>query len=498
MNYMVNGTGLSAENQGFLKKRHKLMIGGAWVDALSGKMFPVFNPANGQEIAQVAEAQAEDVDRAVAAARKAFESGPWPSMKPVERSKLIWRLADSLEAHADELAQLESIDNGKPFKDARNVDLAFCCELLRYMAGWCTKLNGESIPVSIPGDWHAYTMREPVGVVGQIVPWNFPLLMAVWKIAPALAAGCTIILKPAEQTPMSVLRLGEIVQDVGFPDGVLNILTGDGMTGAALAAHHDVDKIAFTGSTEVGRLIVKAAAGNLKKVSLELGGKSPVIVFPDADMDVTISGTASGIFFNSGQCCTAGSRMLVHKKVFDKLMTGLADEASKYKIGPGLDPSSRIGPLVSQEQLDRVTGFMDAGKRDGAEVVTGGERWGNEGYFVKPTIFANTSPDMSVVKEEIFGPVACAMPFDDDDLARIAAQANNTPYGLGASIWTRDIGVAHKLARKIKAGTVWINAHLPNDVALPFGGYKQSGWGREMGAEAIELYTEVKAVAANL
>ena len=498
MTYIGRDSVISPANREFLNRRHRLLIGGEWSDARSGKTFAVHDPSDGKEVARVADGDAADVDRAVIAARRAFEDGPWAKMKPVERGKLVWRLADLMEANADELAQLESIDNGKPVADARNSDLTFSYELLRYMAGWATKLTGESIPVSLPGDWHCYSLREPVGVVAQIVPWNFPLLMATWKIAPALAVGCTIILKPAEQTPLTAIRLGELVQEAGFPDGVLNIITGDGKAGAALAAHPDVDKVAFTGSTEVGKLIVKAAAGNLKKVSLELGGKSPVIVFPDADMDVTIPGTATGIFFNSGQCCTAGSRMLVHKSVFDKVMAGLAAQAPTFKVGPGLDPESRIGPLVSQEQFDRVTSFMEAGKRDGAEVVTGGERWGSEGYFVTPTVFANTNPQMSVVREEIFGPVICAMPFDDDDLTRIAAEANATPYGLGASIWTRDIGVAHKLARKIKAGTVWINSHLPNDVALPFGGYKQSGWGREMGREALELYTEVKAVAANL
>ncbi len=498
MTYIGKDSVISPANREFLKRRHRLLIGGEWSDARSGKTFAVFNPSDGKEIARVAEGGVEDVDRAVVAARRAFEDGPWARMKPVERGKLVWRLADLLEAHADELAQLESIDNGKPVTDARNSDVTFSYELLRYMAGWATKLTGESIPVSLPGDWLCYSLREPVGVVGQIIPWNFPLMMATWKIAPALAVGCTIVLKPAEQTPLTALRLGELAQEAGLPDGVLNVVTGDGTAGAALAAHPDVDKVAFTGSTEVGKLVVKAAAGNLKKVSLELGGKSPVIVFPDADMDVTIPGTASGIFFNSGQCCTAGSRMLVHKRVFDKVMAGLAEQVPRFKVGPGLDPETRIGPLVSQEQLDRVTSYMEAGKRDGAEVVTGGERWGSEGYFVTPTVFANTNPQMSVVREEIFGPVICAMPFDDDDLARIAAEANATPFGLSASIWTRDIGVAHKLARKIKAGTVWINAHLPNDVALPFGGYKQSGWGREMGREALELYTEVKAVAANL
>ncbi len=314
----------------------------------------------------------------------------------------------------------------------------------------------------------------------------------------ALAAGCTIVLKPAEQTPLSALRLGALIMEAGFPNGVVNIVTGDGTAGAALAAHGDVDKVAFTGSTEVGRLIVQAAAGNLKKVSLELGGKSPAIVFPDADLSVAIPGTGSGIFFNMGQCCTAGSRLFVHERIFDKVMTGLADEAAKIRIGPGLDPETRMGPLVSEEQFNRVSGYLESGRQQGAEVLTGGKRHGNEGYFVEPTVLTKTTPAMKVVREEIFGPVVCAMPYNDGDLDRIAKEANATEYGLAASIWTRDIGIAHKLARKLKAGSVWINVHNFNDVALPFGGYKQSGWGREMGYEAIELYTETKAVAALL
>jgi phenylacetaldehyde dehydrogenase len=482
----------------FIARRHKLLIDGQWVEPKSGKTFAVFDPSNGQQIAQVAEGGAEDIDLAVKAARRAFESGPWSKLKPVERGKLVWKLGDVLEAHADELAELESLDNGKPIRDARAVDLPFGCELLRYMGGWSTKITGQQIPISAPGDWHAYSMREPVGVVGQIIPWNFPLLMAVWKVAPALAAGCTIVLKPAEQTPLTAIRLGELIVEAGFPPGVVNVVTGDGTAGAALAAHPDVDKVAFTGSTEVGKLIVQAAAGNLKKVSLELGGKSPAIVFPDADLGVAIPGTASGIFFNMGQCCTAGSRLFVHERVFDKMMTGLSDEAAKLTIGPGLDPATRIGPLVSDEQFQRVTGFLESGRQQGAEVVTGGKRHGNEGYFVEPTILTKTTPEMKVVREEIFGPVVCAIRYDDDDLDRIAKEANATEYGLAASIWTRDVGIAHKLAKKLKAGSVWVNVHNFNDVALPFGGYKQSGWGREMGYEAIELYTETKAVAVLL
>jgi phenylacetaldehyde dehydrogenase len=327
---------LSQSARDFIARRHKLLINGQWVDAKSGKTFAVYDPASGQQIAQVADGVAEDVDAAVIAARRAFEDGAWPKMSPVERGKLVWRLGDVLEAHADELAELESLDNGKPIRDARAVDIPFGCELLRYMGGWSTKITGQSIPISAPGDWHAYSMREPVGVVGQIIPWNFPLLMAVWKIAPALAAGCTIVLKPAEQTPLSSIRLGELIQEAGFPPGVVNIVTGDGTAGAAIAAHPDVDKVAFTGSTEVGKLIVQAAAGNLKKVSLELGGKSPAIVFPDADLSVAIPGTASGIFFNMGQCCTAGSRLFVHERVFDKMMTGLVDEAPNLRSAPAL------------------------------------------------------------------------------------------------------------------------------------------------------------------
>jgi phenylacetaldehyde dehydrogenase len=338
-------------------------------------------------------------------------------------------------------------------------------------------------------------LREPIGVVGQIIPWNFPLMMGAWKIAPALAAGCTIVLKPAEQTPLSALRLGQLIQEAGFPNGVVNILTGFGETaGAALAAHPDVDKVAFTGSTEVGKLIVQAAAGNLKKVSLELGGKSPAILFPDADMDVAINGTSSAIFFNMGQCCTAGSRLYAHKRVFDRLMQGVADPAGKIKVGHGLDPQTQLGPLVSDEQFKRVTGYLKAGRQQGAKVVSGGSRVGDQGYFVQPTVLTDTNPDMSVVREEIFGPVVCAIPFDNDDLDRIARTANDTSYGLAASIWTRDLGTAHKLARRIKAGTVWINTHNFGDPALPFGGYKMSGYGRESGIQQMEEYLKVKAV----
>src|SRR5712675_1011696 len=472
----------------FTAAPRQLFINGQWSDAASGKTFETPNPATGETLARVAEGDAEDINRAVGAARKAFESGPWSRMTPSDRGRLIWKIGDLILEHAEELAQLESLDNGKPVGVALAADVPLAADLFHYMAGWATKIEGNSIDISVPympgANFHSYTLREPVGVVGQIIPWNFPLLMAAWKLGPALTTGNCVILKPAEQTPLTALRLAEIIAEAGIPDGVVNVVTGFGETaGAALAAHDDVDKVAFTGSTEVGRLIVQAAAGNLKKVSLELGGKSPAIVFPNADMEVAISGTSSAIFFNMGQCCTAGSRLYAHKSVFDRLMQGVADHAGRIRVGHGLDPQTQLGPLVSDEQFKRVTGYLEAGRQQGAKVVTGGSRVGDQGYFVQPTVLTDTKPEMSVIREEIFGPVVCAIPFDDDDLDRIARTANDTSYGLAASIWTRDLGIAHKLARRIRAGTVWINTHNYGDPALPFGGFKQSGWGREMGYE---------------
>jgi phenylacetaldehyde dehydrogenase len=485
----------------FIATDRKLFIDGEWVDAASGRSFVTPNPATGDTLATVAEGDAEDIDRAVRAARRAFEDGPWAHMTPSDRGRIVWRIGDLILEHAEELAQLETLDNGKPYGVAKAADIPLAADLFHYMAGWATKIEGNSISISVPyapgANFHAYTLREPIGVVGQIIPWNFPLLMAAWKLGPALAAGNCVVLKPAEQTPLSALRLAELMAEAGVPAGVVNVVTGFGETaGAALAAHDGVDKVAFTGSTEVGKLIVQAAAGNLKKITLELGGKSPNIVFSDIEPDVAIAGAANAIFFNHGQCCCAGSRLFVQEDSFDEVVAGVTEIAKSIKLGDGMDPDTEMGPLVSDEQLQRVTGFLASGKSDGATALTGGSRRGDRGYFVEPTVLTNTRPDMRVVREEIFGPVVVAAPFHSlDDIAR---EANDTAYGLGAGIWTKDISKAHALAKKIRAGTIWINCYNIFDAALPFGGYKQSGWGREMGHEALEAYTEVKAVCAQL
>jgi phenylacetaldehyde dehydrogenase len=485
----------------FLEQPRQMLIDGRWTAAASGKTFDTYNPATGEVLAQVAEGDREDIDRAVRAARKAFDGGPWHNMTSSERGRLLWKLADLIDQHTEEFGCLETLDNGKPLNIAKAADVPLAAELFRYMAGWATKLEGNTIPLSVPytpgAKYLAYTLREPVGVVGQIIPWNFPLLMAAWKLGPALATGCTVVLKPAEQTPLSALLLGELIMEAGFPDGVVNIVPGFGETaGAALAAHPDVDKVAFTGSTEVGKLIVHAAAGNLKKVSLELGGKSPNVVFKDADIDAAIAGSASAIFFNHGQCCCAGSRLYVEKSIFDRVVEGVADQAKKIKVGSGLDPESHMGPLVSEEQMNRVCGYLEAGFTEGARALIGGRKSGGRGYFVEPTVLVDTTEDMKVVREEIFGPVVAAMPFTDPE--EILPRANNSEYGLAAAVWTRDIGKAHRMAAQLRAGTVWINCYNIFDAALPFGGYKQSGWGREMGHDVLNLYTQTKAVCTRL
>jgi len=485
----------------FIGSPRQLFINGQWVDSASGRTFDTPNPATGETLARIAEGDAEDINRAVRAARKAFEEGPWSRMTPSERGRIIWRIGDLILQHVDELAQLESLDNGKPFAVAQAADVPLAADLFHYMAGWATKIEGNTINISVPympgANFHSYTLREPIGVVGQIIPWNFPLLMAAWKLGPALATGNCVVLKPAEQTPLTALRLAELMAEAGVPDGVVNVVPGYGETaGAALAMHGGVDKVAFTGSTEVGKLIVAAAgASNLKKLTLELGGKSPNIVFDDAPAGV-IEGAANAIFFNHGQCCVAGSRLFVQESRYDEVVDGVAEIAKSIKMGSGLEQGTQMGPLVSDEQFQRVTGFLESGKDDGATALAGGGRFGDRGYFIEPTVLTNTTPDMKVVREEIFGPVLVASPFSDLD--EIAAVANDSEYGLGAGIWTRDISKAHALAKKLRAGTVWINCYNVFDAALPFGGYKQSGWGREMGHEVLNNYTEVKAVTTQL
>jgi phenylacetaldehyde dehydrogenase len=487
----------SANVASFLRRPGRLLIGGEWLESESQARIPVVDPATGAEIATVPDANAADVDKAVAAARTAFESGPWTTMPPAGREALLWKLADLIDRNAGELAELESLDNGKTKFMASVVDVPGARNYFRYMAGWATKIEGSTIEVSVGvpegGRVNAYTRREPVGVVAQIIPWNFPLVMAAWKLAPALAAGCTCVLKPAEQTPLTALRLGELIVEAGFPPGVVNILTGYGeTTGAALVKHPGVDKIAFTGSTAVGKLINKMATDTLKRVSLELGGKSPVIVLPDANVDAVIGGAAGAIFFNAGQVCAAGSRLYVHRKIFDRVIEGVGGAAQKIRLGPGLDPNTQMGPLVSREQQERVMEYIESGRSEGASVVAGGDPLSHPGFFVKPTVMADVKRTMRVVQEEIFGPVLVAQRFDD--INEVAALANDTPYGLSASVWSNDLTAVHRLVPKIRAGTVWVNGHGPVDANMPFGGFKHSGIGREHGRAGIETYTELKSV----
>jgi phenylacetaldehyde dehydrogenase len=475
----------------------KLLIDGEWVDAADGGRLDTFYPGDGRVYGSVAEAQAADVDRAVRAARRAFDSGPWRRFKPAERAAALWRLGDLILRDTDELARLETLDTGKPNHAVRRFEVPTAAGLFHYMSGWATKIEGSTIPISFPGEYHAYSERDAIGVVGLIVPWNFPLVIASWKLAPALAAGNTVVVKPAEWTPLTALHLGALALEAGIPEGVFNVVPGYGPTaGAALTEHPLVDKVSFTGSTATGRTILRAAAGNLKRVTLELGGKSPNVVFADADLDAAIAGSADGVFGNAGQACAAASRLFVQESVYDEVVAGIASAADRVRVADAYDDSAEIGPLASKQHFERVTGYLDAGRAEGVGVVTGGDRVGDQGFFLRPTVLADTSGASTVSREEIFGPVVVATPFRDIDDLLLAA--NGTSYGLAAGVWTRDVSTAHRVARGIKSGTVWVNCYSVFDASLPFGGMKQSGWGREMGREVLHDYTEVKAVCVKL
>jgi phenylacetaldehyde dehydrogenase len=480
----------------FLKNSKKMLVGGRWVDAQAGGTLLVINPATEETIATVPAGQAADVNEAVCAAQSAL-NGSWSKFRPADRERLLFRLADAVEADAQHLAELESLDNGKTATMARAIDVPCTVEFLRYMAGWATKIGGRTLDLSFPAApgkrITAYTRREPVGVVGAIIPWNFPLLMAAWKIGPALATGCTIVLKPAEETPLTALRLAELVEQVGYPAGVFNVVTGEGLeAGAPLAAHKGIHKLAFTGSTDVGKRVGHSAVENMTRFSLELGGKSPVIVLEDADPDAAADGAAQAIFFNHGQVCTAGSRLLVQRRIFDRVLERVVSSAQQIKLGSGLDPETQMGPLVSARQRDRVLNYVETGVKHGAQAAAGSPRYSGEGFFVKPTVLVGAGTDAQVSQEEIFGPVLVAAAFDS--MAQVAEIANCTSYGLGASIWSNNLAKVNDLVPRLQAGTVWVNCHNIVDPAMPFGGYKQSGIGREMGQEVIEAYTELKSV----
>lgn len=473
-------------------KQTGILIDGKFRPSVSGRTFETINPTNGEVICHVAEGEKPDVDLAVKAARKAFDHGPWRKMNARERGRILYRLAELMEKHIHELAALETLDNGKPISDSLAADLPLAIDCYRYYAGWADKIEGKTIPVN--GPYFCYTRHEPIGVCGQIIPWNFPLLMQAWKLGPALAAGNTVVLKPAEQTPLSALRVGELFLEAGLPPGVLNIVPGFGETaGAAIAEHMDVDKVAFTGSTDTGKLIMQAAArSNLKRITLELGGKSPNVVFADADMDAAVEGAFFGLFFNQGQCCVAGSRLFVEDTIHDEFVDRMVKRVKKQKVGDPFDPTTTQGPQVSQEQFDRVMGYIDSGKKDGAKCAVGGNRSGKLGYFVEPTVFTGVRDDMKIAQEEIFGPVMSVLPFSSAD--EVIERGNKTFYGLAAAVWTKDVQKAHRLAHELRAGTVWVNCYDVFDTASPFGGFKMSGIGRELGEYALRAYTEVKSV----
>lgn len=487
---------LGVASRQYLAAEHRMFIGGRFVEATTGRTFPVFDPTSGQEIARVPEGDALDIDEAVTAARRAFDSGPWPKLRPSERERIMLRLADLLERHGEELSEIESVNSGRVLVGTRLIDVNLSVDYLRYMAGWTTKLHGQTLNASTPyapnARFFAMTLREPVGVVGAITPWNVPLGQAIWKIAPALATGCTLVLKPAEQTPLTALRFAQLIAEAGVPAGVINVVTGFGATaGAALVKHPGVDKISFTGSTEVGRQIGASAAAQMKRFTLELGGKSPMVVMEDADLDIAIPGTAMGIFANHGQNCVAGSRLFVHERLYDRVTHGIAEIARKIRLGPALDPATEMGPLISASQQKRVLDLIASGRKEGAQILVGGSAPPVPGSYVQPTVLTQVKPTMRVVREEIFGPVLTAASFSD--VGDVLRRANDTQYGLAASIWTRSLDVAHAFIREFKAGTVWVNCHNVLDLAVPFGGVRQSGMGHELGEAAIEHHTQLKA-----
>ena len=476
-------------------RQTQLLIGGQWTPARSGKTFQTINPATEEVIADVAEADAADVEMAVLAARKAFDEGPWPRMNARERGLIMMRLADLIESEIDELAALESLDNGKPVSDARAGDIPLAIEALRYYAGWADKIQGQTIPIS--GNYFCYTRREPVGVAGQIIPWNFPILMVSWKWGPALAAGCTVVMKPAEQTPLTALRLARLAQEAGVPDGVINVVPGFGPTaGAAIVKHPGIDKVAFTGSGETAQIIMRQAADQLKRLTFELGGKSPNIVFADADMDAAAAGAHVGIYLNQGQCCCAGSRLFVEDKINGEFVERVVEDSRRRRVGDPFYPATQQGPQVDQAQFDKIMGYIEAGQKEGATLAAGGGRVGDRGFFIEPTVFTNVKDEMSIAREEIFGPVLSVLKFSDlDDLIR---RANATNFGLAAAVWTRDVARAHEVAKRLRAGTVWVNCYDVFDAAAPFGGFKQSGFGRELGEKGLDPYLEHKTVTVNL